>query len=297
MTSDPIGWERLRAIFCNPPPVREVWERQFDYFDEELQQLGRTPHDQVEFGDLWYYYHDLAYVELQPDLFAHLFPVCLMDWHRSLIANQTCAHGDSEFHKAVRRGDVFDKMLTIVQRKQVESVCRDSMLYRLDQERGFAFDGMHTPAFGWLMRMNSLGLISHELHLLWQAWWEMSTPGRAVAFLEYCSALLYVYDESPLIDVRTGSAWHVGPCWENDSLLLDGGWLQENVEFIRTYVTAARITDVVHQAVRVLQNEPESHVAAQIAVDLELRTELLERRLSELPTLLTVADGRLDWSE
>ncbi|MCA9172516.1 MAG: hypothetical protein KDB23_32850, partial [Planctomycetales bacterium] len=148
MIPAPITWERLRAIFGNPPIVKEVWERQFDYFDAELQQLGRTPYDQIEFGDLWYYHHDLAYVELQPELFAHLFPVCLMDWHCSLIANQTCAHGDSEFHKGVRQGDVFDEMLTTAQRMQVESVFRDSMLYRLDQERGFAFDGMHTPAFG-----------------------------------------------------------------------------------------------------------------------------------------------------
>lgn len=75
-----------------------VTERQFDGNDEKLKELGRTGHADVNPGDLWYYHHDLAYVDLQPELFAHLFPVCLMDWHRTLLADESCSHGDSEFH-------------------------------------------------------------------------------------------------------------------------------------------------------------------------------------------------------
>src|SRR4051794_19956218 len=79
----PIGWERARAIFGDPRPPRTVWERQFDYCDADLRRLATTPYDRIDFADLWYYYHDLAYVELQPDLFDYLFPACLVDWQRS----------------------------------------------------------------------------------------------------------------------------------------------------------------------------------------------------------------------
>ena len=79
-----IDWQRARRIFNYPKPPSSVLERQFDYFDDELQKLATTPYDEIDFGDLWYYHHDLAYVELQPEVFAYLFPVCLMDWHITL---------------------------------------------------------------------------------------------------------------------------------------------------------------------------------------------------------------------
>lgn len=107
-----IDWHRVRGIFGNPKPPHKIWEQQFDYIDDELKELAQTPYEQIDFGDLWYYHHDLAYVELQPEVFSYLFPVCLMDWHLTLMANEGCSHGDSEFHYGLVRGDVLQKMLT-----------------------------------------------------------------------------------------------------------------------------------------------------------------------------------------
>lgn len=56
----PIGWTRARRIFGDPKPPRTVSEQQFDYCDDALQRLAGTPFDQIDFSDLWYYYHDLA---------------------------------------------------------------------------------------------------------------------------------------------------------------------------------------------------------------------------------------------
>ena len=74
-----VSWDRARAIFGYPDPPTEVTESQFDGFDDALRRLATTPYDEIDFSDLWYYHHDLTYMELQPDLFAYLFPVCLMD--------------------------------------------------------------------------------------------------------------------------------------------------------------------------------------------------------------------------
>jgi hypothetical protein len=284
---DPITWRRLRAIFGDPPLVQHVTQRQFDYFDEKLQELGRTRYDQIDMGDMWFYHHDLAYVDLQPDLFAHLFPVCLMDWHRTLLANEPCSHGDSEFHYGVLTGDVFANMLTRRQRSDVEAVFRDSLLYRIDQERGFAYDGMRTPAYGWMFRLNSLGLVSNELPALWQAWWNARTPGRAVALLQYCSGLMYFDGENPLFDAWTPDAGGGGPyLWENDSYVYDRGWPDENVAFLRAHVTSERVAQAVRDAAAALRHEPEGDLAARIAVELDERLELIASRVAELPSHL-----------
>lgn len=287
MNDDPITWERLRAIFGDPGTVSRVSESQFDFFDDKLQEMGRTPYDRIDFGDLWYYHHDLAYVELQPELFAHLFPVCLMDWHRTLLANEPCSHGDSEFHYGVINGDVFAKMLTPTQRDQVESVFRDSMLHRLDQERGFLYDGMDTPAYGWMFRLNSLGLISNELTELWREWWNVGTPGRAVAALQFCSGLMYFDGENPLFELWTCDRGGGGPyLWENDAFVYDRGWPSKNVDFVREFVTTQQVARVVQDATHILHGEPEETTASRIAADLGDRLELVESRVAELPELL-----------
>src|SRR5688572_22236798 len=173
-----ISWERARAIFGNAGPPAEVWESQFDYFDEALQRLAATPFQAIDASDLWYYFHDLAYVTLQPDLFAYLFPVCLMDWHHTLMRNEACSHGDAEFHYGLLRGNVLDKMLTPRQRESVFEFFRDGFLERLDAERGFAMPADRTTAFAWLQRFNSLALITPRIDLVWNPWWSIETPGR-----------------------------------------------------------------------------------------------------------------------
>jgi hypothetical protein len=123
-----ISWDRVREIFGHPEPPEEVWERQFDCHDDVLHRLARTPYSEIDFGDLWYYHHNLAHVELQPDLFRFLFPVCLMDWHHSLAQNNACSHGGSEFHYGVHRGRVLETMVTPAQRFAIYEFIRDSFL-------------------------------------------------------------------------------------------------------------------------------------------------------------------------
>ncbi len=296
MNSDPINWKRLRTIFGNPNLVAQVTEQQFDYNDEKLREMGRTPHDEIDPGDLWYYHHDLAYVELQAELFAHLFPVCLMDWHRTLLANEPCSHGDSEFHYGIIRGNVMEKMLTTEQRNQVAQVFRESMLYRLDQERGFEYDRMKVTACGWMGRLNSLGLFSESLPSIWQAWWEVETPGRAVCLLQYCSGLMYFDGENPIFEKWTCERGGGGPhLWENDAEVYDRGWSLENVRFLREFVTTERVIRAIQNAALCLERDPESEQAARIAADIDDRIELIDSRVSELPDLLFSSQS-VGWS-
>ncbi len=282
-----ITWERVREFFGNPEPPTAVWERQFDDHDDVLLRLARTPFTEIDFGDLWYYHHDLAYVKLQPELFRYLFPVCLMDWHQSVAKNDACSHGDSEFHYGVRRGKVLETMVTPEQRDAIIEFFRDSFLERVDAERGFVFSGGLTPAYGWMSRFNSVGLIMPRIDLLWEPMWSVDTPGRAVAVLQYCSGLMYPEGANPLFAAWTAEVGGGGPyLWENDSLIFDAGWMKQNVDFLTRTLTADYVEERVARAVARLKGEPEWEQARRLELDLAMTRKLLGRRVAELPVLL-----------
>jgi hypothetical protein len=266
-----ISWKRVRAIFNNPKPPEHIWQSQFDGFDEELKRLARTPYDEIASSDLWYYHHDLAYVDLQPDLFAYLFPVCLMDWHHSLMQNVPCRHGDSEFHYGIRQGGVFEKMLTRQQRTAVAEFFRDSFLARLDVETHiFPQDHDEESAFAWLRRFNSLGIILPNIELIWNAWWSLETTGRAIAAIQYLSGLMYY------------RPW----LWEHDGIHFSYGWLTDNVTFLETTLTVEFVHREFDHAVARLRDEPQSDEAKRAQLDLADWQERIEERIGGLPSAL-----------
>lgn len=152
------------------------------------------------------------------------------------------------------RGNVLAKMLSTKQGDEVEAVFRDSMLYRLNQQPGTLGGELRGPSFGWVLRLNSLGLISRCLSSLWQEWWGMGTRGRALATLQYCSGLMYFADENPF----SLQPWASGPAggsriwWLNDSHVFDQGWPCENVDFVRGFLTAERVVKAVQDATAAL---------------------------------------------
>lgn len=283
----PIGWERVRAIFGNANPPAQVWERQFDYNDDDLKRLAATPYREINRNDLWYYFHDLAWVELQPDLFDYLFPVCLMQWHDTLMRDEACSQGDSEFHSGMCRGQVFQKMLTPRQQAEVIDFFRDSFLQRLDAEPVAAQPSLVTHPYGWICRFNSLGLVAPRMDAIWEPWWRVETRGRAIAVLKYCSGLAYFEGENKLFGIETKHHGWIGPnLWENDSYLHDQGWLEPNLSFLRKVLSYDYLLNKVQEATDRLSNDPEHGLAEKLVADVVINRELVECRVAELPRLL-----------
>lgn len=297
-SSPRISWERVRAIFGSPPAPETVTERQFDGFDEDLARMARTPWEEFEFSDLGYYHQDLAYVDLQPDLFAYLFPVCLMDWHASLLENESCLHSDTDFLTGMHRGRILEKMLTSDQKRQVCDFFRDGLMDRLELERGFDCKGSHAPAHGWYTGMNALGLVVPNLGSLWDEWWALSSPGSAVAWLQYASGLMYAKGENPLFGEWTREEGGGGPyLWENNSFIHDAGWLPENVSELKRRLTPETVTSLVLRAAKRLGGEAEEEMAKRVAADLPTRMDRVRRRCLELPGLLARSELTLGWSD
>ena len=282
-----VSLQRACAIFGNSAAPAVVWQRQFDYFDDNLKELAQTPLDRIDRSDLWYYYHDLAYCELQPELFAYLFPLCLWDWHLTLQANEPCSHGDSDFHKGLYRGNVLEKMTTPDQREQIYSFLHDSLLEKIDQiSQIMALSRLENLA--WLWRLNSLASIVPQVERLWTVWWSMETPGRAMAAVQYVSDLLYFAEENPIFanfPDRPGSD-DLFPMLAGHDSLIWPGWLPVNLDFIRTTLTADEVDNSLKGAIAALRATPEVRLVQRFQQDFPDRREILESRLSELPNLL-----------
>lgn len=282
-----ITWERALAIFGNPLPPKTIWERQFDRADDALRRLASTPHEKIT--DLWCYYHDLAHVELQPELFEYLFPACLMDWHSTLMNHLPCSAGDSEFHYGVHKGKVFEKMLSPVRREQVMEFFRDSLVERLERQHVFATVRNRFPSTSWICRLNSLGIILPNIELIWNELWLLDTPGRAIAALQYLSGLMYFDGENPLFQEWFGESPSL--C-RNDSFIFHDGWPDNNAGLLTATLTPAFVRNTVPKAVTLLQGHPEFKKAKKMESDLE-RAEcqkLIEVRVAELPVLLRTPD-------
>src|ERR1700691_3843006 len=100
------------APLKNGPGVAgTVRQERFDYSQEVLVRLART--DKVDEGDFSYYFLDLAYSDLQPDLFRHVFPACLKYWYDTLMRDDSAG----EFHPALVEGQIPEKMLSPPERE------------------------------------------------------------------------------------------------------------------------------------------------------------------------------------
>ena len=282
-----ISWERVRAIFGDAEPPAQIWERQFDYFDSDLKRKAATPYREIDRDDLWYYFHDLAYVELQPELFAYLFPVCLMEWHDTLLRNESCSHGDAEFHYGMRQGKIFDKMLSPQQQDDVAEFFRDSFVQRLDAEPVSVQPTKTTHPFGWICRFNSLGMVLRRIDPVWESWWNVETRGRAIAVLKYCSGLVYFEGENRLfgfpschIDGRWGPS-----LWEHDSFIHRQGWFESNLNFLRRTLTFDYVVRKLDEAAARLE-DGERELARTELADATRNHEIVESRIAELPLLL-----------
>jgi hypothetical protein len=286
---------RARAIFDNPKPPPKVWERQFDYHDDKLRRMARTSWDKIEEDDLWYYLHDLAYQDLQPDLFAYLFPVCLNFWQTSLIQNRSCSVGDAEFHYALLQGQILQTMVTPREREDILDFLHDGFLDRLSMERGFIYKGMGTPAYGWMHRFNSLGLVTPLTGRLWGAWWKLDTPAKAVCGLMYLSGLMYSESENPVFRPWSKEGGGGGPyLWEDDSYIYNKGWLPENLEFLRKTLTVDYFSRRAQDARAILTDQPEANIADTICADFPLRRPLVQEHIGMLIDLLGGQDCAVD---
>lgn len=278
-----IDKHRSRKIFNNPKPPGKIWETQFDYFDDELRAIAKKPWQNIKDKDLWYYLHDLAYVELQKDLFEYLFPICLNFWYETLMRNEDASRGDSEFHYALYQGNILDKMVDKNQQKAIYDYFHDGIIDRIEAERGLIYTGSSTPAYSWMQRFNSIGLIAPIIERIWETWWKLDHPGKAVSAIMYASGLIYLEGENPIFGKWTGESGGGGPYLaESDAGIYDAGWLRQNVDYMSQKLTVEYVQERIRTAADLLKNEPEGKIANKIAEDSLTKGDIMQNQIVDL---------------
>ena len=226
--------ERIRSLFGNVGPIRhKIWEAQFDGADDELRQLARTPWKDLFDKSFWVYFHDLRYVELQPEVFAYLFPACLtMAQQRLMAGRHGIGAGDSDFLATL----AARHWTTACVPAQIEGTYRilvDGFMDRLDRQEGFGdlvLEGeIDDPVsrYNWIGRINSLGHILPSIEPLWTGWWELGSPGKAIAAVEYAWSLVAPDDTDEGILPLEG-----GPHVEPDAGIYGRGWESASLGFL-----------------------------------------------------------------
>lgn len=277
-----ITLERMVGVLGAASKPGFVWQKQFDYNDDALVRLSRMDWDKVPDSDLQDYLLDLAYVELQPDLFRHLFPACLKNWYETLLSDDTAERGE-DFHYALVTGQIFEKMLSPQEQRSLVEFFRDGFLDRIEVERGFVYEPGGKTANAWIYRFNTLGIVAPVIREIWEAWWMLDHPGKAVCAVMYASGLVYLRGENPIYGVWTEEEGGGGPhLTEIDSSIFDRAWRNDNHNFLRETLTVDYVLQKLDQAAQFLSDCPEGEMARKIASDAKQRTDVIEIRIGDL---------------
>ena len=286
-----ITRERMLGVLGEAPKPTHVWQRQFDGDDATLQRLAELDWDAAPEQDLWCYIHDLTYVELQPDLFRHVFPRCLMFWYETLLRNESAERGDADFHRALIHGEILTKMMSPEERRRLLAFFVDGLLDRIDMERDFDV----VRSLSWIGRFNTLGIVAPIIPDVWNAWWALQTRGQAIAAIKYASGLIYLKGENPIYPPWTPSEGGGGPyLTEWDAAIYDQSWLADNVSFLREILTTDYVLERMRVAAAALASSPEAEMARLVADDAEKRQDVITLRIDDLVANLAKANFAKD---
>ncbi|MBN9658440.1 MAG: hypothetical protein J0H49_09690 [Acidobacteria bacterium] len=271
-----ITRDRMVNVLEPAPKPRSVWQEDFDYNDEVLLEMARIDWDQIGPQHLSYYFLDLAFVELQPDLLRHVFPACLKFWYETLLQDKAAASGQADFHFALVEGEVAERMLSAQERNALNAFLVDGLLDRIE-----ATGSLHHSDPGWIARFNSLGFVAPVILQIWEDWWLLDSPGKALSAVQYASGLVYRQEENPL---------HGAPLASNDSWISGRAWRNDNLTFLREVLTVDHVRNKLHAAATALWQHPEAKVAGQIAADAGTRGDTIRARIGDLLANLSSAE-------
>jgi hypothetical protein len=290
-----------RALGAARPPST-ITQEAFDYDAGHLERLVRLARDErAAPGDLWEYTQDLRYTAIQQDLLRHLLPVCLQAWRDYLLGASEYGGFVEQFYPVLADRPVFDTLLTPHQIAAVSEFMRRSILDEIDKQRGLAYRGSRAKArpYHWVYALTTYGVLLPDIESLWTAWWALGTTGRAVAAVQYISALMYPDDGNPIFAPWTPDEGGGPPnLWEFEGHLYSHRWQEQNVAFLRRSLNASAVGEVLARAVKELEGEPEHEVAARVLAEMPARTEMLTARCANLPNLLATtqeASTLLEW--
>ncbi len=282
----------FRRAYGRAAPPDKIKQEAYDHDDRHLRRLvssGQNP----DVNDLWEYTQDLLYTDVDGALLAYVLPFCLEAWRADLHGTRSGNGGFVEqFYPVLADRRVFEEHLTPKQTAAVSEFMCKSILDEIDEQRGLTFQGMMSPPYRWIRALTTYGVFRPDIEHLWAEWWSLRTVGRAVAFVQYISCLMYADNENPIFAPWTPDRGGGPPClWGFEGHLYNHRWLQVNVDFMMRALTLRGVSDGLLRAGERLVGQPEHSIASDVIADLPLCAEMLDARCNELPRLLAMIQG------
>lgn len=285
--------ERLIETLEASIPPKKIWQKPFDGNSAHYKRLCSLNGADPDGMDLVDYAHDMLYegTPLQTDLLRFLLPICLKAWKNDLFSKQPSQYGGfvEYFSAALARRTDFVEILGPKGYRGITDFMRDSILDRINQERELHFEGANSSPYQWFYALGSFAVIFADLEQLWTQWWQMKTPGHAVAALQYMSCLIYKDSENPIFSPWRGDIGGGAPALnETDGFIYDRGWHPQNLAFIESTLSVDYIHGHLVKATELLQNKSASHIPKLMLDDFASHSYFLESLILELPVLLSM---------
>ncbi|HXT01334.1 MAG TPA: hypothetical protein VN915_11710 [Elusimicrobiota bacterium] len=269
----------LSRAFGNPSPPRTIWQKTFEGSSNHLKNLCAARPESVAAKDLVTYALDLIHIDaFQPDLTTYLFPICLEMW-RNVLFDKVDSTFNEHFHHALARRDFLGTQLTSDQRSAAVQFMREALLDCMDLEisHGGPPRSHANSACHWMIALASHGTFATDIESLWLSWWELPTPGRALAALRYASTLIYLDGENPLDSTLP---------WEYESLGFGERWRDENISFLARTLTIAYFEEKIEAALAKIASSITDADVLKMRSALRINRAIAEKRIMQLPEAL-----------
>jgi hypothetical protein len=234
-------------------------------------------------------------------LFVYLLPFLLRAWRDDLRGINDGYGGLIEnLYPVLSDRGIFDLHLTPKQTTVVSEFMRRAILDEIDDQRALSFQGTGQRPYRWFGALTTYGVLLPDLGHLWTTWWSVATVGQAIAAVQYISCLMYSVYENPVFSPWTPNRGGGPPClWSFEGHLYSHRWLEPNVAYLKEFLGATRVGDVLSRAVDCLVGQPEHVQASLILADFPLCIATLEARCEELPWRLESIQqaGEFSWTK
>jgi len=286
---------RIKSIFGNPKPPERITQVQFDGAQQALVRTSSKPWHEIGQEDYWHYLNDLSYVDLQPDLFDYLFPAFLIRWWEGQLNRLGGPQSESDIYFAIDQGQVFEKMMDDLKRRQVLTWMADAYIDGVDAwsgELSVIYDSqgpnnLHGP----LWSFHALGQSVAITRSLLESLSNVSTIGRAQWWLVLGSGLVWNENECPAIPAWTPHGGGGGVyVTESDASIFDHGYLAENLRAIGKFLTYERLCTHLGESAQVIPSSSHRDWAKTTWQECVTQTPRIERRIARLIQLLGLPD-------
>lgn len=278
---------RLQEIFDHPAPPVRVTEQQFDEVQEALVRTAAKAWHEIGHGDFWQYLMDLAYVDLQQDLFDHLFPAFLICWWEGQLSRFGGPESECDFYYAIDRGQVLVKMMKATRRKAVLEWMLDAYMDGVDHWDSNLFapydsngpNNLHGP----LWSFNALGQSFPILEDILSRLGDVSNLGRARWWLVFASGLVWNENECPWVPAWSPSDGGGGVyIAESGASIFDHGFLADNLRAITAFFTYPNLKGVISATAEQLRGSPYEAWSCEAEHAFESSPDRMASRLQRL---------------